>query len=148
MGGCVYLSAEELGEAGLTVGGTAYEKVRVAVCDDKWQVLSVSGDFNVKCKDKFAVVTVINIDRMSATATFAVLSVCNVLLTVWYLAETLVPYLDIDDSGFTLSDLQALTLVNGFWLIGTALYVFVMRRARVADSVGAVRDSAFKVGRS
>ncbi|HCJ42412.1 hypothetical protein [uncultured Ruminococcus sp.] len=71
-------------------------------------------------------------DRVSASATFVALSVCNVLLTVWYLVEELVPYLDIDDSGFTLFDLQALAFFNGFWLVGTALYVLVMRKARAA----------------
>ncbi len=42
-----------------------HKKIKVASCNDKWQAVTVSDEFDVLCKDKFAVVQKISMDKWS-----------------------------------------------------------------------------------
>lgn len=68
------------------------------------------------------------VKTMTLNMWFGSMSVFNVLVTMFLLAEKLVPYLNIKDAPFILSDIGAVILINALWVID--LWLLIIYRSR------------------
>ena len=167
-----------------------YKTIRIAVCDDRWQIKSISEDFDVFCKDKHAIVTEARYDsatgefqreklerrdykgtssaeiygvllmvsipldivlltvmlvfnarkrpvkELTLWLTFGLLSLPNIALSVFYIAENTVPYLNINDDRFDGGDIITLIVMNFAWLLAWGgLIIYQVNKGRYTYEV-------------
>lgn len=162
-----------------------YKTIRIATCDDRWQITNVSKDIELWCTDKhgfvvegeydcdtgqffrkelekrdyhgmdnseiyillltlavpadlilFIVLLVFNskqrpVKDLTLWLTFGLLSLPSLALTGFYIAESTVPYLNVNDDHFGSSDIMILIIMNFTWLMAWgALIIYQVNKGR------------------